>query len=396
MRLIFLLPQVVFGSNGGFVGGYANSVINLLEVMQQSSEPYLITGVTQRSASGESELQRRLHQTRTLLLPMRSRAGSSRYAAEFIVRTAAACRRLRQHRAAFLYGHSGHPAYTLATWLAARCAKSIPIHALYCPMSQEFQHRKVGLVVRSAADFGLGRMRQVVVISNNVKKSLSVCAHRQTAPVVIPPAIPDGLGQTKETCHARGGSSSRTLTVGFVGHHMPEKGFDLALYALQRAVRSERDVQLLALLSGREMEDRVQREVQSMLATHGLSKNATVIRNIKDMREYYSQLDLLLIPFRGTRGPSDYPMVLLEALSVGVPVVCTPVGAIPELVISGKNGFLSSDCSPQAYAAALSEAIAAFDQGLIDLTANAVASVRAFRASAISKQTLELLRSIHS
>lgn len=34
------------------------------------------------------------------------------------------------------------------------------------------------------------------------------------------------------------------------------------------------------------------------------------------------------------------PTVLLEAMSVGMPVVSTDVGAIPEIVIDGKNGFL--------------------------------------------------------
>jgi glycosyltransferase involved in cell wall biosynthesis len=34
------------------------------------------------------------------------------------------------------------------------------------------------------------------------------------------------------------------------------------------------------------------------------------------------------------------PMVILEAMAAGLPIVTTPVGAIPEMVIDGENGFI--------------------------------------------------------
>lgn len=43
------------------------------------------------------------------------------------------------------------------------------------------------------------------------------------------------------------------------------------------------------------------------------------------------------------------PISLLEALAVGAIPICTPVGGIPNAVIDGNNGFLSSDNSEIAY-----------------------------------------------
>ncbi len=36
------------------------------------------------------------------------------------------------------------------------------------------------------------------------------------------------------------------------------------------------------------------------------------------------------------------PMTLIEAFSLGIPVIATPVGGIPEAIVDGRNGFLSA------------------------------------------------------
>lgn len=43
------------------------------------------------------------------------------------------------------------------------------------------------------------------------------------------------------------------------------------------------------------------------------------------------------------------PISLLEALAVGAIPVCTPVGGIPNAVIDGENGFLSTDNKEASY-----------------------------------------------
>ncbi len=50
----------------------------------------------------------------------------------------------------------------------------------------------------------------------------------------------------------------------------------------------------------------------------------------------YQQADVLALPSRF----EGMPMAVLEAMSFGVPVVATRVGAVPEVVIDGETGFL--------------------------------------------------------
>ena len=57
--------------------------------------------------------------------------------------------------------------------------------------------------------------------------------------------------------------------------------------------------------------------------------------------EFYNDVDVLLM----TSKLEGLPMVILEAFSLGIPVIWTPVGGIPEIVINGYNGYLVNDDS---------------------------------------------------
>jgi glycosyltransferase involved in cell wall biosynthesis len=78
-----------------------------------------------------------------------------------------------------------------------------------------------------------------------------------------------------------------------------------------------------------------------MEATSG--SNTHFFGQISEMTPYWSGIDILVMPSL-TEG---LPMAALEAMSHGVPVIATPVGALPSLIKHNDNGFLV-DGSPQS------------------------------------------------
>jgi glycosyltransferase involved in cell wall biosynthesis len=53
------------------------------------------------------------------------------------------------------------------------------------------------------------------------------------------------------------------------------------------------------------------------------------------------------------------PNAVMEAMAMGLPVVATAVGGVPELVVDGETGMLVAPASPRALAEGLSELLRA-------------------------------------
>jgi len=57
--------------------------------------------------------------------------------------------------------------------------------------------------------------------------------------------------------------------------------------------------------------------------------------------------DIAVFPFSQEEGQ---PLSIIEAMRAGLPIISTPVGGVPDLVIHGQNGFLIPKHNPQAIA----------------------------------------------
>jgi len=81
--------------------------------------------------------------------------------------------------------------------------------------------------------------------------------------------------------------------------------------------------------------------------------------NISEILERYRRSDIFALACVITDfGDRDgIPVVLMEAMSMQIPVITTPISGIPELVSDGKNGLLVPQRNPEALAHALEQLI---------------------------------------
>lgn len=62
--------------------------------------------------------------------------------------------------------------------------------------------------------------------------------------------------------------------------------------------------------------------------------------------DYLNELKLLILPSYS----EGLPTIILEAMACGTPVLATPVGGVPDVIIDGKTGFILKDNSPECIA----------------------------------------------
>jgi len=140
-----------------------------------------------------------------------------------------------------------------------------------------------------------------------------------------------------------------------IGRLVPKKGHELLLDAVRRTLDSGREVKL-SLLGGGPLEG----HLRERMSRDGLERHVELLGAVPPERAQtiLREADLMVLPSRiAPDGDQDgLPVVLVEALAAGVPVVSTAVAGIPELV-DETTGWLVPPDNPVVLAEAIARAL---------------------------------------
>jgi glycosyltransferase involved in cell wall biosynthesis len=94
--------------------------------------------------------------------------------------------------------------------------------------------------------------------------------------------------------------------------------------------------------------------IEDRIKELGISRNIILAGFVPDeiLPVYYDAADIFILPSASGEG---LPLVLLEAMACGVPVIATAVGGTPEILKNMKNGVLVPPINPKAMAEATSK-----------------------------------------
>jgi glycosyltransferase involved in cell wall biosynthesis len=101
-----------------------------------------------------------------------------------------------------------------------------------------------------------------------------------------------------------------------------------------------------------------------------------------------SSADVVVAPFRSTDGISDIPIIVLEAMALGKPVVVSNLKGVTEAIQHGKNGIiieLSVKELTRAVERLLNDPVLSEELG-----AQAILGVKRFSYSEVSKRLSDL------
>jgi glycosyltransferase involved in cell wall biosynthesis len=137
--------------------------------------------------------------------------------------------------------------------------------------------------------------------------------------------------------------SERRNVVGYIGRLAREKGILELVNALAEVVQKKKDTEILIGGDGP-----IRCEIGELLGRRNLDKKTMMTGWIPhdELPKYLNEVKLLVLPSY-TEG---LPNIVLEAMACGTPVAATSVGAIPDIISHGTNGFLLEDNSPDCIA----------------------------------------------
>lgn len=160
------------------------------------------------------------------------------------------------------------------------------------------------------------------------------------------------------------------LRLVYVGRIAREKGLYETFQAIRLAAELGVDVRLTVGGEGAES-GRLRRYAQALGVASRITFAGAVFGDAKV--KLFSESDVFVLPSYS----EGLPYALLEAMAAGLPVLATPVGAIPDVVSHGTHGFLV----PARDGKALAEAIAALGHNRDQLTWMSRACRRRVRAA---------------
>jgi len=139
-----------------------------------------------------------------------------------------------------------------------------------------------------------------------------------------------------------GRRNSRPFTLLAVGRLHRVKDHAFLVKACAQLAR--KDVDFLCLIAGEGPE---RRNLESLVCRNGLGNQVTLLGHVprERMNSLYDQTDLVVLTSRS----EGIPLVLMEAMARQRVVLAPAITGIPELVVTGKTGFLYEPGSQESF-----------------------------------------------
>lgn len=226
-----------------------------------------------------------------------------------------------------------------------------------------------------------------IAVSGGLQKELIKQGIAEDKITIIYNGLNPDLFEKKDTTtgkwRQKAGLSQDKLLVAIVGRLHPVKGHGYFLKSAAEILKTRTDVHFLVVGSGPERE-----KLKEYTEKLGIREHVTFTGFVSDVAELMPDLNLLIVPSLW----EGFGLTALEAMALGVPVVATSVGGLPEIVHHGTTGLLV----PPADETGLTRGIAWMldhRQEALEMSAAAKSVVEEkFTASAMARNTQNLYK----
>ena len=118
---------------------------------------------------------------------------------------------------------------------------------------------------------------------------------------------------------------------GLIGRFSPEKNQDILMHVLKIVKTKIPDVKLILIGSGPQKQQLI-----SMAMSLEIFEDIQIIDHFEHIEEVIKLIDIFTL----ISDVEGMPLSIIEALYFGKPVIATPVGSLPDMIVNDYNGYL--------------------------------------------------------
>lgn len=246
------------------------------------------------------------------------------------------------------------------------------VHHVHSYVAVDTENRLRNQINTVIERFSLTGVKSIILVSESLRQYYLNRGMRADILHLVHNGVPSRLNPRTWQIPPQGSS----WVVGMVALFRPRKGLEVLLDAMARVRQAGFDVRLLAV--GPFETPEYEAHIQDRVAVLDLQEHIEWVGFTKDVDAELIRMDLLVLPSLFGEG---LPMVILEAMAAGVPVLATRVEGIPEAIRHGIDGILVEPNDANQ-----------LEQALITIM-SALVDVDRLRHSAYERQTTEFSES---
>jgi glycosyltransferase involved in cell wall biosynthesis len=242
--------------------------------------------------------------------------------------------------------HTHTPRAAMIGSIAARLTGVPLVHHVHSPTGRDSTRRLQDSINARIERFSISNAAAVIAVSGSLAEYAATLGVAPQKIHVVPNGVP-ALGPLASRNLPTG-----TWTLGTVALFRPRKGLEVLLDAMAALRLAGHDVRLHAV---GEFETAAYREqIEAQVARLEIGPFIEWTGFTQDVVGELTRLDLFVLPSLFGEG---LPMVVLEAMAAGIPVVGTRVEGVPEAIRDGVDGLLARPNDSGDLARAIAEFI---------------------------------------
>ena len=242
--------------------------------------------------------------------------------------------------------HSHTPRSLLVAAVASRLARVPLVHHVHSQTNTEVSHLLQTRVNGWLERFCSRQASKVIAVSDSIADYMDRAGFRRDRVAVVPNGVPGRW--TSQAPSPPTNESTGDWTVGVVALLRPRKGLEVLLDAVGELVRRHCRVRLNVV--GRFETTAYRDECLSRVEQLGIADRIEWVGFTKHVEAELTRMHCLVLPSLIAEG---LPMVLIEAMASGVPIVGSDVDGIRDVIQHNSNGLLVPPNEPTPLADAL-------------------------------------------